>query len=254
MKRILVPTDFSDPSFFAIASAASLTSKVDAQLIILHVLDKPEDPDQRSKHLQRIFQMPELQGVTHHYKLVMGDPIDTILKEQADIIVMGSKGAKGIKSFFVGTNAEHVAKQADCPVFIVKKKTDLSKMKSIVFPTGMKREDEDVIPEVKALQEMYGAKLHILKAYDDSLVLQRDVEKRLKDYAEFHAFKDYSVSARSGIDESDVIMDFAEEINADMIALVTHDRQGLARLMGGYISGDVINNNERTLWAKSLDT
>jgi len=252
MKRILVPTDFSEQSMDAIASAATLLQKVEGEIIILHVITGVEDPMEKEEAMEKIFEITELQGLPHHFKQVVGKPIDSILAEPVDMIVMGSKGAKGFQSFFIGTNAEKVAKHAKCPVFILKNKCNLGNVKSIVFPTSMKRDDEDVIEDVRNLQKIYGAKLHIVKAYDDSLVKQFDVEKRLKEYAEFHQIENYSVSGRPGIDESDVIIRFAQEINADLIAMATHDRKGIGKLFGGFISGDVINTNQKPLWVKSL--
>lgn len=253
MKRILVPIDFSEQSVIAISSAASLLGKMEGQLILLHVVDEPEDPDERQLKLEKIFAHPKLKNVIYHYKQVLGDLIESITAQEVDLIVMGSKGASGMEGFFLGTNAEKVAKNAECPVYIVKEETDLSSIKSIVFPTSMKKEDDEILGDIKELQAFHKANLHLMKAYDDTLVLQRDVEKRLADFAQFHGLKDYSVTAKPGIDAGDLILEFAEEVDADLIAMATHDRNGIGRLLGGYISGNVINNNPRALWIRALD-
>jgi nucleotide-binding universal stress UspA family protein len=117
----------------------------------------------------------------------------------------------------------------------------------------MKREDEEILSDIKDLQDMFKANLHLVKAYDDSIVRSKEVEKRLREFAEFYAFQDYTVHARSGLDESDVIIRFADEINADLIAMATHDRKGINKMFGGFISGEVINTNHRPLWAKALN-
>lgn len=252
MKRILIPTDFSEQSLFAITSATTLLERMAAELTILHVITGIEDPDEKQKNLAKIHALEELKGVPFHFKQVNGKTIQTILEEPADIIVMGSKGAKGFNSFFVGTHTEKVAKHAKCPVFVLKSHTDLAHFDNIVFPTSMKRDDEDILDDLKELQKMFDAKLHLIKAFDDSLVKKTEVEKRLKKYGEVHALSNFTVSARSGIDESYVILAFSDEINADLIALATHDRRGLSKLFGGYISGDVINTNPRPLWVKAL--
>lgn len=252
MKRILVPTDFSEQSFDAVSSAASLVRKFETELTLLHVVSEPEDPELHDENLKRLFSLPELQLVAHKYKQVFGKPVEAILKEETDLIVMGSKGDKGFHSFFIGSNAEQVAKHASCPVIVLKGEADLSAIKHIVFPTNMRREDEDILEDLKELQKLYGATLHIVKAYDDNLVKQSEVEKRLRNFAEFHRIENFTVAGRTGIDESDVIIAYAEEIKADMIAMVTHDRQGIGKLFGGVISGEVINHNARPLWTKAL--
>lgn len=254
MKTILVPTDFSDHAMFATIAAAGLARKMDASIIIFHVLDEPEDTQEMSNKLDKVLSHSSLEGITHHYLQVQGDVIDEIAEEKVDLIVMGSEGASGLESFFIGTNAEKVAKKSNCPVFVIKTRTDLTRVKKIVFPTNMHKEDEMILNDIKELQRFYGAHLHLVKVFDDMITPESDVEKRLKDYAAFHEMRDFSVKAIPGVDEADEIIEYAESLNADLIALATHDRKGLDKIFAGHISGEVINESRIPIWAKSLDT
>ena len=67
MKRILVPTDFTDSSIFAICTAAGLVEKFAAELILLHVLDEPEDADELAKKVEKILKLADLQDLNYHY-------------------------------------------------------------------------------------------------------------------------------------------------------------------------------------------
>ncbi|MEQ8470854.1 MAG: universal stress protein [Marinoscillum sp.] len=254
MKRILVPTDFSDQAMFATVAAAGLAAKVGAEILLFHVLDEPEDTKELAVKLDRVLKHSSLAGVTHHYVQTLGDTIEEIAEEKADLIVMGSEGASGLESFFIGTNAEKVAKKASCPVIIIKSRTDLTRIKKIVFPTNMHKEDEEILGYVKELQSFHKAHLHLVKVFDDLITPESDVKKRLKDYAEFHKIKDYSVKAIPGTDEADEILEYSESLNADLIAIATHDRKGLDRIFAGHISGEVINESRIPIWTKSLDT
>jgi nucleotide-binding universal stress UspA family protein len=253
MKRILVPTDFTEASIFAISTAADLVEKFNAELILLHVLDEPEDSDELAREIERVMKLADLQNVNYHYQQLSGDLIDSIVDQPSDLIVMGSKGAQGLESFFVGTNAEKVAKRATCPVIVVKEKVDFSKLKKIVFPTNMNREDDEMIEELKFVQQQFGARVHIIKAYDDTLITQREVEKRISDFADFHQVTDYAVAAIEGIDEGSVIIDYSEKINADLILLATHHHRGLDKVFAGHISGEVINESKIPIWTRSIE-
>lgn len=253
MKRILVPTDFADCSIFAIRAAADLVEKFEAELILLHVLDEPENSDELAEKIERVMKMAELQDLNYHYQQVMGDLIDSIVDQPSDLIVIGSEGAHGLESFFVGTNAEKVAKRADCPVIVVKANTDFTKLNKVVFPTNMNREDDEMIEQLKFIQKHYNSKVHILKAYDDTLTSQRDVEKRLTDFAEFHKISDYVVTALEGIDEGEVIIDYAEKIEADIILLATHHHHGMDKIFAGHISSEVINESNIPIWTRSIE-
>lgn len=253
MKRFLVPTDFTDSSIFAISSAAGLAEKFGAQVILVHVVDKPTKSDELAAEVERVLKMDELKNVNYHYQQTTGDVVDSIVEQEADLIVMGSEGASGLESFFVGTNAEKVAKKAKCPVVVVKTRTDLTKLKKIVFPTNMNREDDEMIEELKYLQNQFGSKVHIIKAFDDTLMTAREVEKRLTDFAEFHQIENYAVAAIAGIDEGEVIINYAEKVMADIILLATHNRKGIDRVFAGHISSEVINESPIPIWTRSIE-
>ncbi len=252
MKRILVPTDFADCSIFAIRTAAELVEKFKSELILLHVVDEPENSEVLAERVDAIMKMAELQDLDYHYQQITGDLVDTIVNQPSDLIVMGSEGAHGLESFFVGTNAEKVAKRAECPVVVVKAKTSLLDLQKIVFPTNMNREDDDMIDQLKFIQEHFGAHVHILKAYDDTLTSQREVEKRLTDFAEFHRISDYVVTAIEGVDEGEVIIDYAEKVGADIILLATHHHHGMEKVFAGHISSEVINESNIPIWTRSI--
>ena len=60
------------------------------------------------------------------FNVAVGEPVAGILDEaherNADLIVLGEPGKKGLKEYFVGTTAERVARHSDRPVFIVKRR------------------------------------------------------------------------------------------------------------------------------------
>ena len=253
MQRILVPVDFSEVSKDAVRSAASLAKKTGGDIVIFHVIETSEETKVLREKIDNMLAMRELKGITTHYKQTTGDPIDEIVEQQLDLIVMGSEGAEGIENLLLSTLSEKVSRKAKCPVINVKKFVDLSEIKSIVFPTDMKTDQSSVIKEIKALQAFYGAHLHLIKVFNDTLVLERDVERRLEDFASAMQLKSYSVTARPNIDKAEEILDFANEIHAPMIAMGIHDRQGLGKILGGFIAKDVINQGKIAIWTKVLD-
>jgi len=252
MKKIVVPTDFSEYSQFAIDSAISLAKKSNGTVFLLHVLERNETKEMAESALNEFINTASFGEVKYHYEIISGDPVDAIVTSGADLIVMGSKGAKGLKSFFIGTNAEKVAKRSDCSVIIVKEATDLGEMKSIVYPTDMRKEQALIIEDIKALQQFYGANLHLVKVYDDAVLKRASIEDRLKQFAEKYHLVDYSVTAKSGLNEAEEILAFAKEVGSNLIAIGTHERFGLEKLIGGFITGGVINKSDVAIWAKKM--
>ena len=252
MKRILVPVNFSQVSKDAVKSAATLAKKSGGDIVLFHVVEDAEIVAETREKAESFLAMRELDGIVCHYKQTTGDPIEEIVAQQLDLIVMGSEGAKGIENFFISTLSEEVSREADCPVINLKEFVDLGKVKSIVFPTDMRVDQGEIIDDIKALQSFYGAHLHLIKVFNDTLVLERDVKKRLEDFASFHGLTDYSVSARPNIDKSEEILEFAQELNASMIAMGIHDRHGLEKLLGGFIAKDVTNEGKIAIWTKVI--
>jgi nucleotide-binding universal stress UspA family protein len=135
IRRILCPIDFSDFSRGTAAHAAALARVFDAELHALFVfptalragltaggLDKV-DPGVRSvvaQDLVHLFAPARAAGVPVEICLRSGDPVTEILDAAshgpADLIVMGTHGRSGVKRWALGTVADHVLRDAPCPV------------------------------------------------------------------------------------------------------------------------------------------
>lgn len=277
MKTILVPTDFSRQAGYALDAAHQMAKKLNATIGLVHVLEFPmedtETPVARVKPLPIAFlkeakkeameqlhaqaRLFSITDVPVEYKVQVGNPYLSItrelLKDQVDLVMMGSKGASGLKEIFIGSNAERMVRFAHCPVMVVKDQADLSAINHIVFATTMDEEEGQVLPYLKALQLAYGAHLHLLRVntmadfLDDPYAsgeLQRLAERHHLENFSFHTFNDQT--------EEDGIIHFADQIDADLIALATHGRRGILHLLAGSIAEDVVNHAKRPIWTMSI--
>ena len=64
--------------------------------------------------------------------------------------------------------------------------------------------------------------------------------------------KNYTINIYSDKVEEDGIIFYAQDINADLIALATHGRSGLLHLLSGSIAEDVVNHAKRPVWTFRL--
>lgn len=143
IKKILYPTDFSDPSGFALEYAVELAKNFDAELEIVHIIvDETqivsfylpqataamlsEDLEKGAqKHLREflISRGDTLEGVKYTSRIIKGTPFVEIIKAakegNADMIVIGTHGRTGIEHVLFGSTAEKVVRKAPCPVFTV---------------------------------------------------------------------------------------------------------------------------------------
>ena len=135
IKMILHPTDFSAPAVAAFRCACSLASHYGAQLVIVHVtrasvtygagLCFPKAEERQKNLAEELFDLavPD-EHVDVVRRLEQGKPAAEILHLarlcQADLIVMGTHGRRGLKRFLMGSVADEVIRTAACPVLTVR--------------------------------------------------------------------------------------------------------------------------------------
>jgi nucleotide-binding universal stress UspA family protein len=149
INKILVPVDGSEHSDRALNYALDLAEKYSAKIKLLSVaqpvvavgpmfVTQPMLPPESTTIYVKEIEAAHKKMLTEAFKkakktkpnlsiskmLVDGRPADRIVeianKEKFDLIVMGSRGAGGIKEFFLGSVSDRVADEARCPVLLVK--------------------------------------------------------------------------------------------------------------------------------------
>lgn len=143
LKRILVPTDFSEYSANALRYAAAFADKFAAEVILLHVFQDlavsgPEaiavgPPivapieqflDSARKSLERLIQDAHLEHLNIHAEVRPGTPFDEIVamaqEKDVDLIVMGTHGRGWLAHVLLGSVTEKVVRKAPCPVLTVR--------------------------------------------------------------------------------------------------------------------------------------
>jgi nucleotide-binding universal stress UspA family protein len=136
-KTILVPVDFEGASARAIEAAKWLAGALGADLVLLHVHDRPsfDHPELPTEMVSRIEGVVEKDARTKLADLTKqvgavrsifahGDAATRILETAAEakpaMIVMGTHGRKGMSRIFMGSVAAHVVRAAPVPVVTVK--------------------------------------------------------------------------------------------------------------------------------------
>ena len=273
MKKILVPCDFSESAIQAYEFALNLAEQSQAEIFALKVIDLPfiyetslsttpeyfdpgifksleEDAKKKFEKLQAKHSQKE--RVT--FTTIRGAVTLTINQfaqdHQIDLIVMGTTGASGLKEYWIGSNTEKVVRFSHVPVLAVRKSFDVSKIKNIVFPTTLHLDQSDLVSKIKDLQSFFSAKLHLLLVNTPNNMLRtKDEIDLMEEFAKHYKLSNYTLSTRNDFNEHDGIINFAHEIKADMIAMGTHGRKGLAHLFMGSVTEDLVNHVDCPIWS-----
>lgn len=274
MKTILVPIDFSPASNAASKFAQSLAKQFKSSIILLHVI---EAVDEGSFNVEgeavasgnwedRLFNMKMIEkskkllaqatsamvesGVNTKSILRVGSAyhgIQTIVTEQkADLVVMGTEGNTSVSHVLVGSNTEKVVRRSSCPVISVNRNATFESLKSIVWATSLKSEDLEIPTLLRELVNEAGLTVHLLRVNTPGLFMSDAITKdKLKSVADYLKLKNYTINVYNDFEETGGIIRFAASVNADLIALSTHGREGLAHLIRGSIAENVINHTKR---------
>lgn len=271
MKKILVPCDFSDSAIQAFKLAADVAQQSRGEIILLNVIELPvmhdtvlmptlafEEvylKDMRERAEKDFKKMKTKWGkdikITDLVEYGPTAPTITRIAEEkkADLIIMGTRGASGFKEFFVGSNTEKIVRWSPVPVIAIKKYGKASGIKHIVFPNTFRGEEEALTMKVKALQDFFKAKLHILYV-NTPANFKRDLqtEEEMNNFAARYMLKNYTLNIYNDFSEEEGIANFTAEIKGDLIAMSTHGRRGLGHLMSGSIAEDLVNHIECPVW------
>lgn len=277
MKTILVPYDFSKEANFAFEFATELAKRTKNKLELLHVIELPSPQsfstigevgafsnessqifmieliEKRKKQLAALEEEFTDAGFKFETKMVFGNPFAGISKEivdaKADIVIMGSKGSSGMEEVLVGSNTEKVVRHASCPVITVKGPIFVDNIQKVIFASDFNNVPSEVIDRLKAAINTINAKLHLVKINTPSMFEStRTSMEKMKTFVEDFEIEAASMQVYNSTSEEEGILEFADDVNADMIAMATHGRTGFLHLLSGSIAEDVVNAAQRPVW------
>lgn len=259
MKNILIPTDFSENAWNAIQYALTLFKEEECRIHLLNTYTpaiassrfmaasvesgmfentaKTISAKGLKKLVDRIkrdFKNPKHSfKVTSSYSFLVDEIKEVLETEEIDFIVMGTKGASGLKEVFMGTNAVRVINAIrNCPVLVIPENFCFSKATQIAFATDYKRSyDAEMLQPLKQMASNFDATIRIMHITEEK-ELNKFQEANMYILDEYmHILKHTLHWVPSFASKSEVIGQFLEDMNVDMLAMVNFEHSPLAQLM-----------------------
>jgi len=267
MKKILVPTDFSKKSEYALKVAAQIAKDQHASIYLLHLLQMPlyetdaitstpNVPDIKffrdiaHERFEELSKRGYLKDLEAHEIIKIDISFNTISKISEEyginLIVMASNGSQGFEELIIGSNAEKVVRASNVPVLVIKDEHKTFSVKNMIFSSDFKNDNKETYNQASYIAKLFGAKLHLLMVNTPSnFTTTRKATQRINHFIEDSTFEDYTVNIYNDQSIETGILNFAKEINADLIGISTHGRQGIAHLFNGSIGEDLVNHAKR---------
>lgn len=276
MKKIIVPVDFSLPSQEAVKFAVSLATKSKGEVKLIHIVELPvlydstlmpalsfeeayyDDVRKASeKQFEKLKSKWKNDNIKIRSSVEFGNFTTKLLAEaenwNADVIVMGTHGTSGLREFMIGSNTEKIVRQSSIPVIAIKKAVKPEDIQDIVLAVSSTEENEELMAEIKRLQDFFKAELHLV-FINTPAVFRKDSKTipELKAFAKRFMLRNFTINVYNDLNEEDGLKNFGETKKAGIIAMATHGRRGLAHLTTGSVTEDVVNHINCPIWTYKI--
>jgi nucleotide-binding universal stress UspA family protein len=259
MKKILLPTDFSDNAWNAMFTALKLYADVKCKFLIVHAyepkamnmlgqksqqrlgiiydslaLNAAQELDKTIAYLKQNHKNPN-----HSFEAISkSDTLEGSIKElvssmEIDLIVMGTQGATGAREIFLGSNTVKVLKQVkNISILVVPTDYNFQKLKTLVFPTDYtkKYEEFELLPmtELAALWNPAIQVIHVAVEF----ILNANQKRNIKILEDRLANSNYSLNKldlETSIAKS--VEKYVADIRADLLIMVRYQHSFWERII-----------------------
>ncbi|UOB17928.1 universal stress protein [Abyssalbus ytuae] len=247
MKNILIPTDFSENSWNAIKYALNLYKKNSCNIFLLNVVrvspglasddysvfttqtvEQTMVKEAKAKLQQLEKKIQQLPFNTRHnfvsnavYGLFIEEIRSHVSENNIDLIVMGTKGASGIKQLVIGSNTGDVITKVKCPVLVIPEEAEYVKPREIAIPTDYNIfYSINVLDTILEMAHLYNSSIRIVYVSKDNEELNEGQLKNKTLLESYFEGTDHSFHTLTNNKLEAAIQCFVESRDIDMIAMV----------------------------------
>ena len=259
MKNVLVPTDFSNNAMHAIRFTMELCRKQNSKVVLFHsfiipvyATDIPVFP-QADEELRKVSEeaiqklinqlKAENPGIEIESLVTQGYAEDEIVEaaasKQADLIIMGTQGASGLREALVGTITASVMEKATCPVIAVPEGASVAAFSKIVYATSYAEGDFQHVEEIIDFARPFNAEvviLHISSGEIEATYEYESIERFKERIAEDSKYDKISFHLLENKSVYEGLNKYLDEVNADLVAMTMHKRSFVQKMFNRSIT------------------
>jgi nucleotide-binding universal stress UspA family protein len=250
--NVLIPTDFSVQAEYAYIMVKKLEEKIPVKVSFLHVMQVPDtvsmdqdgnistcgEIDVRYVETQRDIAMRKLQHLKNLYgqeielHLRLGKVTDAILsfagEKNFDLIVMGTKGAFGLKEKISGSETQMIARRSRIPLLsLMCDRSDL-RIENILLVHDYSKPEKLDLKVMRKLTDAFGCTLHLLKITSGNPQAEKEeFEAMARQFAELNGITRYEAHLIKDADVEHGVVHFNQMLNMDVICIGTHGSGGI---------------------------
>lgn len=250
--KVLIPTDFSVQAEYAYLMVKKLEEKIPVEIHFIHVLGVPDTvtmdkngnietcgdisvdyvASQKNIADRKLANLKTLYGndITTHLEL--GKLTDKIISHSQnhhfDLIVMGTKGAWGLKEKLTGSETQIIARQSTIPLLsLMCDRSDLM-IKNILLVHDFSNPKNENLNLLHKLIKAFDTKVHLLQITKDSEVsTKKSIMSNMESFALSNSILNYDKHVLNDYDVENGVIHFNQMQEMDIICIGTHGKGGL---------------------------
>ncbi len=260
MKRILLPTDFSDNAWNATEYALRLFEQQECTFYFLNTytpsipssrfMMPSSNSSNRLEEISRVNSEKGLQKVVHKARKLSNNPlhsfdcissfnllveeVNQVIEERdIDLIVTGTKGASGMDEVFMGSNTVRIIKSSKkCPILAIPQYFKFSTPKEIAFATDFKRfYSQSELKPLLELAAQFRAVIRIVYVQHEIRPLSEIQEFNLKMLRKFLGDQEHFIHTVSELASvSQTLELFTQQLGIHLLALLNYPHSYVERV------------------------
>lgn len=267
IRKILIPYDFSETAALSLEHAVFMAKLLKADIVLLHIVETVSftsaighalsgfekkiettsnqklDEIAKEIHNHSGIEVTVLTEVGRIYKKIV-----SIAKTvDADIIIMGTHGVSGYQRFSIGSNTSRVVESSPCPVISVQTHAKNIGFKKIVLPIDETPTSRQKVIHAVEMASHYNAHIYIVGLINFSNEEQkRKFRIKIQQVEEFISKFDVSHESKfiQGDNLAKMTMSIAEEVDADLVVIMTEQEPSITGFFMGTYASQVVNHSK----------
>ncbi len=268
MKKILVPTDFSENSKCALNYAIELAEQLNALITVVHVYHPSinhmneymiiTDNELEAISRERLDEFVKNEKLKKQNEVMVADRIEQKLEigfaaeklvnmsksGEYDMIVMGATGSTGLLEMVFGKVSLHVAQSSACPVLLIPAGVRFEPIQEIMYAIEYELVNENCLLQLEKLSNKLVANVHLVHVYEDIKKKSNGAKSSLveKTFQQKVPNLKFTMEAISSDSVVHGLKEYAREKNMDWMVLVKPQRKLWQRLLHSSKANEIIMN------------
>ena len=261
MKPIIVGTDFSEGSYNALELAIDVANRMQSDILLMWVkrekllINSEQVEIMANLAKDKLIQLCEkyqerMKYGRIHWMISKGKVAPalavTATRELAPIIIIGTNGASGFEKYWIGSQAVRIVQDSPCPVLTVRQGYDFhKKLERIVVPIRVNANSRQKVPPAASMAKVFDSEVHILGLLDmkeDETALRTYIAQSME-YLEREGIP-YKFEIRPYSSYSDTVLNYAEEIKADLLVINTEQDRIISQIFLGTKAHQIVHKSQ----------